>query len=196
MFTSRAEYRILLRQDNADIRLTEKAYELGLADVQRVQRVREKKDAIAAISKFIKNLSVTPEEVNALLRSCQTAEINQKMKLDKLVLRPQISIVDLRKCIPTLDVELNKFDTEFIDCAEIFLKYEGYLDKEAELVEKMNRLEQVKMGDKIDYATINSLSIEARQKLEMIRPETLGQASRISGVSPADISVLMVYVGR
>jgi len=196
MFTSRAEYRILLRQDNADIRLTEKAYELGLADEQRVQRVREKKDAITAISKFIKNLSVTPEEVNSLLMSCRTAEINQKMKLDKLVLRPQISIVDLRKCIPTLDVELNKFDTEFIDCAEIFLKYEGYLDKEAELVEKMNRLEQVKMGDKIDYATINSLSIEARQKLEMIRPETLGQASRISGVSPADISVLMVYVGR
>lgn len=196
MFTSRAEYRILLRQDNADIRLTEKAYELGLADEQRLQRVHEKKDAIATISKFIKNLSVTPEEVNALLLRSNSAEIKQKMKLDRLVLRPQIDIKDLRKCIPILDEELNKYDEEFIDCAEIFLKYEGYLDKESELVEKMNRLEQVRMGDKIDYSTINSLSIEARQKLEMIRPETLGQASRISGVSPADISVLMVYVGR
>jgi tRNA uridine 5-carboxymethylaminomethyl modification enzyme len=196
MFTSRAEYRILLRQDNADIRLTEKAYELGLADIERLERVRIKKEAIASISKFIKNLSVTPEEVNELLLRCSTAEIKQKMKLDKLVLRPQISITDLRESISILDEELKKFDEECIGCAEISLKYEGYLDKEAELVEKMNRLEQVRMGDKIDYASINSLSIEARQKLEMIRPETLGQASRISGVSPADISVLMVYVGR
>ena len=196
MFTSRAEYRILLRQDNADIRLTEKAYELGLADIERLERVRIKKEAIASISKFIKNLSVTPEEVNELLLRCNSAEIKQKMKLDKLVLRPQISITDLRESISILDEELKKFDEECIGCAEISLKYEGYLDKEAELVEKMNRLEQVRMGDKIDYASINSLSIEARQKLEMIRPETLGQASRISGVSPADISVLMVYVGR
>ena len=196
MFTSRAEYRILLRQDNADIRLTEKAYNLGLADEQRLRRVEQKKEAITCISKFIKNLSITPEEVNEYLLGCNTAEINQKMKLDKLVLRPQISINGLRNFIPALDQELGKYDEEFIGNAEIFLKYEGYLDKEAELVEKMNRLEQVRMGDKIDYSTINSLSIEARQKLEMIRPETLGQASRISGVSPADISVLMVYVGR
>ena len=196
MFTSRAEYRILLRQDNADLRLTEKAHILGLADLDRVKRVRHKKCSIDEISAYIKTLSVTPEELNKLLLDKGTAPINQKMKLDKLLMRPQININDLRSCLGGFNLKLNEYEQEFIECAEIFIKYEGYLEKEVELVKKMSRLEEVKIGEKIDYSTILSLSIEARQKLSKLRPVTLGQASRISGVSPSDISVLMVYVGR
>ena len=196
MFTSRAEYRILLRQDNADLRLTEKAFNIGLADQARMDRVRVKKQSIEEISSYIKGLSISPEDVNDMLVEKGTAPITQKLKLDRLLMRPQITITDLRGSLHEFNKKLFEYDNECIECAEIFIKYEGYLEKEVELVKKMNRLEEVKIGDKIDYSTILSLSIEARQKLTRLKPVTLGQASRISGVSPADISVLMVYVGR
>jgi tRNA uridine 5-carboxymethylaminomethyl modification enzyme len=196
MFTSRAEYRILLRQDNADIRLTEKAYKIGLAKEDRMKRVEEKNTAVAALTKFIHNTSVNPEEVNELLINKSTAAINQKVKLDKLVLRPQLSIKEIAEKVESLAEEIKKYDKEMIESAEIHIKYEGYLAKEMELVEKMTRLEDIKLVDKLDYMSIQSLSMEARTKLTKIKPETLGQASRISGVSPADISVLMIYVGR
>jgi tRNA uridine 5-carboxymethylaminomethyl modification enzyme len=196
MFTSRAEYRILLRQDNADIRLTEKAYKIGLAKEDRMKRVEEKNVAVASLTKFIHNTSVNPEEVNELLINKSTAAINQKVKLDKLVLRPQLSIKEIAEKVESLAEEIKKYDKEMIESAEIHIKYEGYLAKEMELVEKMTRLEDIKLVDKLDYMSIQSLSMEARTKLTKIKPETLGQASRISGVSPADISVLMIYVGR
>ena len=196
MFTSRAEYRILLRQDNADIRLTEKANKIGLASEERLKRVDQKNESVRTLTKFVKENSVVPEEINNLLSDKGTAPINQKVKLDKLILRPQLSIFEIGEKVTTLSDELKKYDKESIESAEIHIKYEGYLEKEMELVDKMSRLEQVKLIDKIDYMSIQSLSMEARTKLTKIKPETLGQASRISGVSPADISVLMVYVGR
>jgi tRNA uridine 5-carboxymethylaminomethyl modification enzyme len=196
MFTSRAEYRILLRQDNADIRLTDKSNKIGLAKEDRVRRVNDKNTAVAHLTKFIKDNSVLPEEVNELLQEKGTALLNQKVKLDKLILRPQLTIDEIGEKVETLKKELRNYDKESIESTEIHIKYEGYLEKEMELVDKMSRLEQVKLIDKIDYMSIQSLSMEARTKLTKIKPETLGQASRISGVSPADISVLMIYVGR
>lgn len=196
MFTSRAEYRILLRQDNADVRLTEKSFKIGLAKEDRLRRVETKKTDVAHLTKFIKDTSVLPEEVNGLLQEKGTALLNQKVKLDKLVLRPQLTINEIGEKVESLKEELIKYDKESIESTEIHIKYEGYLEKEMELVDKMSRLEQVKLIDKIDYMSIQSLSMEARTKLTKIKPETLGQASRISGVSPADISVLMIYVGR
>ncbi len=196
MFTSRAEYRILLRQDNADVRLTEKSFKIGLAKEDRLRRVETKNTDVAHLTKFIKDTSVLPEEVNGLLQEKGTALLNQKVKLDKLVLRPQLTINEIGEKVESLKEELIKYDKESIESTEIHIKYEGYLEKEMELVDKMSRLEQVKLIDKIDYMSIQSLSMEARTKLTKIKPETLGQASRISGVSPADISVLMIYVGR
>ncbi|MEI6311972.1 MAG: tRNA uridine-5-carboxymethylaminomethyl(34) synthesis enzyme MnmG [Bacteroidota bacterium] len=196
MFTSRAEYRILLRQDNADVRLTEKSYKIGLANEDRLRRVEVKNTDVNQLTKFIKETSVLPEEVNGLLQEKGTALLNQKVKLDKLVLRPQLTINEIGEKVDSLKEELIKYDKESIESTEIHIKYEGYLEKEMELVDKMSRLEQVKLIDKIDYMSIQSLSMEARTKLTKIKPETLGQASRISGVSPADISVLMIYVGR
>jgi tRNA uridine 5-carboxymethylaminomethyl modification enzyme len=196
MFTSRAEYRILLRQDNADLRLTEKAYQLGLASKERMDKVTDKLDAINHIQKTVKQIGITPEEMNPVLEKFGSAPINQKMKLEKIILRPQIGIKDLTDGSEELKTLLSNYDELQIEAAEIHLKYEGYIEKEKELVEKMQRLEQVKIGANVDYMQIQSLSIEARMKLSSIKPETLGQASRISGVSPADISVLMVYLGR
>jgi tRNA uridine 5-carboxymethylaminomethyl modification enzyme len=196
MFTSRAEYRILLRQDNADLRLTEKAYQLGLASKERMDKVIDKLDAINHIQKTVKQIGITPEEMNPVLEKFGSAPINQKMKLEKIILRPQIGIKDLTDGSEELKTLLSNYDELQIEAAEIHLKYEGYIEKEKELVEKMQRLEQVKIGANVDYMQIQSLSIEARMKLSSIKPETLGQASRISGVSPADISVLMVYLGR
>jgi tRNA uridine 5-carboxymethylaminomethyl modification enzyme len=161
-----------------------------------MKRVEEKNTAVAALTKFIHNTSVNPEEVNELLINKSTAAINQKVKLDKLVLRPQLSIKEIAEKVESLAEETKKYDKEMIESAEIHIKYEGYLAKEMELVEKMTRLEDIKLVDKLDYMSIQSLSMEARTKLTKIKPETLGQASRISGVSPADISVLMIYVGR
>jgi tRNA uridine 5-carboxymethylaminomethyl modification enzyme len=199
MFTSRAEYRILLRQDNADVRLTPLSHELGLASSERLDRVNAKTDATRQIIRFCKSQSVSPEEINPLLEETGTELIRQKVKLVSLILRPQLDLLLLRKRLPWINEFLsssNLLNEEWIEQAEIQIKYEGYISKEEELVNKMSKLENVKLSQELDYTVFSSLSIEARQKLSAIRPQTLGQASRISGVSPSDISVLMIHLGR
>lgn len=196
MFTSRAEYRVLLRQDNADIRLTQKAYNLGLASKERLDRVIEKVNKSEELVHLLQQISVSPDQVNGMLESKGSATIKQKIKANTLVSRPHISINDLKDLIPGLQEKLASIEDEFIEQAEIHIKYEGYVVKEQEMVAKMQRLEDIILVDNLDYHQLQSLSSEAREKLSITRPRTLGQASRISGVSPADISVLMVYVGR
>ncbi|MCO6487220.1 MAG: tRNA uridine-5-carboxymethylaminomethyl(34) synthesis enzyme MnmG [Phaeodactylibacter sp.] len=197
MFTSRAEYRILLRQDNADLRLTPLAQKLGIRGAdERMIRVAAKEDAAQAIEKFFEEYSVEPGQVNRYLEEQGTSPIPQKVKLQGILLRPQIDMAGLRSVLPALDEFLDGYEPEFIDLAEINMKYEGYIQREQERVEKMNRLESVRLSDTFDYQQLSSLSKEAREKLSQIRPRTVGQASRISGVSPADISVLLVHMGR
>jgi tRNA uridine 5-carboxymethylaminomethyl modification enzyme len=196
MFTSRAEYRVMLRQDNADFRLTELSYNLGLASKERYERMKLKKQAVDDIIKYFKNNSSVPEEINGLLSNKNTSIIEHKQKYISILLRPQIEITDLQLYVPELNEFLSNFEKEFIEEASIQMKYEGYVQKEQLFVEKMNRLEDVVINDNFDYDRVKSLSNEARNKLMNIKPKTLGQASRISGVSPADISVLMIYLGR
>jgi len=192
MFTSRAEFRILLRQDNADERLTELGYQINLAQKERMNELDIKRNLIRSNLNFIKNKSIEPAAINNLLNEKKTAEINQKVKLDKLILRPQLTIQDL---IPYVD-ELKEIDSEILEQIEILIKYEGYLDKEYQMAEKLKKLENYKLSPEFDYHQIKSLSIESREKLSKMKPENIGQASRISGVSPSDISVLIVYLGR
>ncbi|MCX6197723.1 MAG: tRNA uridine-5-carboxymethylaminomethyl(34) synthesis enzyme MnmG [Bacteroidetes bacterium] len=196
MFTSRAEYRILLRQDNADLRLTELGYSIGLADNDRYERVKQKKEALKKIREFFTQYGVEPTEINATLTDAGTVELNQKVKLDKVLMRPQVNMEILRKGVKALDEFLSKYDKDFIESAEIVMKYDAYIEKEMELVQKMGKLEDIKLQADYDYSKLKSLSIEARQKLAKIKPTSLGQASRISGVSPADVSVLLVHMGR
>jgi tRNA uridine 5-carboxymethylaminomethyl modification enzyme len=196
MFTSRAEYRVLLRQDNADIRLTQKSHHLGLASSERLERVNEKVARTEELVALLQQISVSPDQVNGMLESKGSATIRQKIKANTLVSRPHISINDLKDLIPGLQEKLSTTEREFVEQAEIHIKYEGYVVKEQEMVAKMQRLEDIILVDNLDYHQLQSLSSEAREKLSRTRPRTLGQASRISGVSPADISVLMVYVGR
>lgn len=196
MFTSRAEYRIMLRQDNADVRLTEKGYKLGLASSSRMQNVEQKISDTQTIIKYFKKTSVTPSDINETLSSLGSSPIPQNYKLDQILSRPQVELNDLKNNIPFVADFLKNYDQDSILQAEILLKYEGYLEKEKLVAEKMNRLEDIKIHDDFDFVSIKSLSIEAREKLKKHKPKTLGQASRISGVSPADISVLMVYLGR
>jgi tRNA uridine 5-carboxymethylaminomethyl modification enzyme len=196
MFTSRAEYRVLLRQDNADFRLTELSFNLGLAKQERLDRVKMKKQAVDQIIQYFKNNSAIPEEINELLLSKNTSNILQKQKYINILLRPQIEITDLQNSVPEIKNYLANFEKEFIEEASIQMKYEGYVQKEQSFVEKMNRLEEVVINDDFNYDRVKSLSNEARHKLGKVKPKTLGQASRISGVSPADISVLMIYLGR
>ena len=196
MFTSRAEYRILLRQDNADLRLTEKGHQLGLADDERLENVKKKRESVEQIIDFFTTFSVDPELVNATLEANDSAPLRQKVKMLTVVNRPQVNIEMLSKSIPQLESFLTKFDKESIIQSEIQMKYAGYIQKEEEMVARLNRLEDVKLYPDFDYAQIKSLSAEAREKLNNIKPRTLGQASRISGVSPSDVSVLMVHLGR
>jgi tRNA uridine 5-carboxymethylaminomethyl modification enzyme len=196
MFTSRAEYRILLRQDNADLRLTEMGHKIGLADEERVVTVREKVSAIKEIGDYIKGNSVSPEEINSLLSSIGSADLKTKVKLDKVLARPHIGLDLLASALPELKAFLSKYKKEVVESAEIELKYAGYIEKEVETANKMVRLEEIKINEEFNYGELKSLSIEARQKLTKIKPSTLGQASRISGVSPADITVLMIHMGR
>jgi tRNA uridine 5-carboxymethylaminomethyl modification enzyme len=197
MFTSRAEYRILLRQDNADLRLTPKAAALGIRGAQeRMEQVNEKHEAAEAIKHFFAKQSVSPDQINGFLSAQGTPTINQKVKLQGILLRPQVDIKGLRTALPALDDFLSAYTEEYVDLAEVNLKYEGYIRREAEKVEKMNRLESVRLHDNFNYKSLVSLSMEAREKLTKLKPRTLGQASRISGVSPADISVLLVHLGR
>ncbi|MEO7175234.1 MAG: tRNA uridine-5-carboxymethylaminomethyl(34) synthesis enzyme MnmG [Saprospiraceae bacterium] len=197
MFTSRAEYRILLRQDNADIRLSGLASQLGVVNMdERMQRVEAKIKGMKAIEKFCVEASIGPDEVNGYLQSIDSAVLSQKVKLNGLILRPHVSIQDMRTEVPFLDQFLNQFYNEIIESAEIALKYEGYIAKEQELVEKMGKLENYALNSDFDFASIKALSNEARDKLGRMKPKTIGQASRISGISPSDISVLLVHVGR
>lgn len=196
MFTSRAEYRILLRQDNADIRLTELGYKMGLADEGRYTQMLQKKAAVQAIREFFTEYRVDPTEVNSLLEEAGTNILAQKTKLDKLITRPQVGIELLRRGIKPLNEFLSQYDSEIVECAEIEMKYESYIEKELDLVNKMTRLEDISLKADYDYHQIKSLSMEARIKLSKVKPTSLGQASRISGVSPADVSVLLVHMGR
>lgn len=198
MFTSRAEYRILLRQDNADLRLTQKSYEIGLADIERYNSVKEKLRSVEKIKQVFKELSVEPDILNEYLQSIGSSPITQKVKIETIIPRPGVDVNAILNLYPSLREEIFSMPEgkEALEQVEIQLKYEGYLERERENADKMQRLENVILHDSIDYHSLQSLSMEARQKLSQIRPKTLGQASRISGVSPADISVLMVYLGR
>ena len=197
MFTSRAEYRTLLRQDNADFRLTPKGYELGLASEKRLRRMEEKHSKSEAFVDFFRETSVSPEDINPILESNDSAEVNQSGKLFKIFSRPNISMDDVRK-IESVEnyIQDHNLDKEIIEQTEIQVKYSGYIDKEKNNADKLNRLENVKIPSNFDYSKLKSMSIEARQKLEKIRPVTISQASRISGVSPSDVSVLLVHMGR
>ncbi len=192
MFTSRAEFRILLRQDNADDRLTEKGYSIGLASEDRLKALHEKREKINSILHFVKTTSVEPSLVNDILDQKQTPILDQKVKLDKLVLRPQLSISDFEQIYQTL----SNSESEIKEQAEILIKYESYIDKEKQTADKLNRLENYKLSKEFDYSQLKSLSTESREKLNKIKPESIGQASRISGVSPSDISVLLIHLGR
>jgi tRNA uridine 5-carboxymethylaminomethyl modification enzyme len=197
MFTSRAEFRILLRQDNADIRLTHKAHKMGVKDTDlRMDRVRRKEASAAEIKEFFLENSVTPDQINGYLESIGSAPIKQKVKLHQIISRPHIGIEDLRKSLFWLDRYIATFDAEFVEQAEIDMKYEGYIQKEQDMANKINRLEDVFLRDDLNYHGMPSLSMEARQKLTNQKPRTIGQASRISGVTPSDISVLLIHVGR
>ena len=199
MFTSRAEYRILLRQDNADARLTEKSYQLGLAKEERLQQYLTKKEKVSEIIEYLNSTSVVPETINGFLEVHGTSPILQRTKLSYLLLRPQLNLFDMIRGIELLSnkYDLNdRFVGECVQEAEILVKYDGYINKEYDLAEKLNRLDYVKLPLDFDYHSLTSLSYEAREKLNRYRPETLGQASRISGISPADISVLAIFLGR
>lgn len=199
MFTSRAEYRILLRQDNADQRLTEKGYQLGLVSEERFAFYKKKKFEIQELGAFINNFSVKPEYVNQRLKELETSALKQKVKLKDLLLRPQVSIENIRDIIDPLQKQLAKITSnsyEVIQSVEIEIKYSGYIERERLLADKILRLENIKIPKHFDFNDIKSLSIEARQKLTKIEPKTVGQASRIIGVSPADINVLLVLMGR
>ncbi len=197
MFTSRAEYRTLLRQDNADLRLTSKSFQLGLASAARMKRVQEKQEKTDAFIGFLKNTSIKPNAVNPILKSKNCAEIAQSMKMFKIAARPQLDFNDVRQFtgVNAFIVD-NAIDDEIIEQTEVHVKYSGYIEKEKNNADKLQRLENVTIPENYDYSKIKSLSFEAREKLTSIQPTTISQASRISGVSPSDISVLLVYMGR
>ena len=196
MFTSRAEFRILLRQDNADIRLTEKSYKLGLADEDRYKRLQQKNAKTEEIKQILSETGLQPEEINEFLESIGSSKLVQKIKLDKLISRPHISISDLIDNSSKVEKLLALYECEFLEQAEISIKYDGYIQRERDLAAKLHKLENIKLPAKIDFLSMPSLSKEAKEKLNKLKPQTLGQASRISGVSPSDVSVLMVYLGR
>lgn len=197
MFTSRAEFRILLRSDNADVRLTPKAHALGIRNMEdRMRKLQDKLDAEQTINRYFKKTSVGPDDLNSFLEQQASAPLKQKVKLDKVLLRPHITIEEIRKELPGLDTFLQDFSNEHIEYAEIKLKYEGYIKKEEEMVDKLNRYEHIRINPDFDYSRLQSLSSEAREKLAEIKPGTIGQASRISGVSPSDVSVLLIHLGR
>lgn len=201
MFTSRAEYRILLRQNNADLRLTPKGFDIGLADENRMNQVKEKKKVINTIINFLRKEGVDPVEVEDMLISKGTNKLSQKVKFSTLLSRPQVSIFDLQESVQSFSnlIDELKEGSSIKECmeeVEILIKYGGYIEKEQEIANKLNDLEDIYLSPDFNYSNLKSLSYEAREKLSKIKPKTIGQASRISGVSPSDISVLAVYIGR
>lgn len=198
MFTSRAEFRTLLRQDNADQRLTPLGYEIGLASKERFDLSQQKRADIQLVTEIIRSTSISQDEANPWLETLGTDAIRQKVKAVSILSRPQVDLVPMLENLQTLGelIANANVSDDAIETAEIGLKYQGYIEREQELVEKMNRLEYINLKEDFDYSVISSLSLEAKQKFNSIKPRTLGQAARISGVSPADISVLMVYIGR
>lgn len=196
MFTSRAEYRTLLRQDNADIRLTEKSFRIGLASQDRMNAVKEKNEQIIKILAILEETKIEGDAINHFLNKYDSAPISQKTKVSQLITRPGINLLDIVRDIPVVGASIGAFSTEALEQAEIQIKYITYLQKEEEMVKKMSALENQIIPDNFNYQKIPSLSNEARQKFNKIKPQTLGQASRISGVNPSDVQILMVYMGR
>ena len=199
MFTSRAEYRILLRQDNADERLTQLSYQLGLAKEERYQKYQYKRERVEEIKTYLNENYVYPDQINGLLEQKESSPIDQKTRMAYLLLRPQINLFEIINTIEPLKEKYDlgdRFVKECLEEAEIQIKYNSYIEKESELAEKLNRLENVRLPEDFDYHSIQSLSYESREKLNRYHPETLGQASRISGISPADINVLAIFLGR
>ena len=196
MFTSRAEYRTLLRQDNADLRLTEISYRMGLATQERMEKTRTKLDAVEHLKKVLAETSLTPEEMNPFLIAKNSASLTQKQKAQQILLRPGISLEDFINASSTLQELTGSYSREILEQAEIQVKYDVYIEKEKDLVQRMSQLEDLEIPSSFDYNKISSLSNEALQKFKKIKPRTLGQASRISGVNPSDVQILMVYMGR
>ncbi|MDX2286123.1 MAG: tRNA uridine-5-carboxymethylaminomethyl(34) synthesis enzyme MnmG [Bacteroidia bacterium] len=196
MFTSRAEFRTLLRQDNADLRLTGTGYQIGLASEERYQRMRVKQTAVEQLCALMAEVSLSPEQMNSFLESIGNAPLKQKIKAINVVTRPDVSLSDIAARSPEIQELVAGMDPSHVEQAEIQLKYAGYIQKEQDMAQKMMRLDEIQIPDTFDFKTITSLSAESREKLSKARPRSLGQASRISGVSPADISVLMVFMGR
>ena len=197
MFTSRAEYRLLLRQDNADIRLTEKGYELGLASKKRMNNLKTKIDKSILLTSFLEKQSISPDEVNTILEEKGSSLLKQKVKMKSVLSRPHITMKDLL-LVESLKsfIETNNIKEDSIRQAEIEIKYSGYINKEKDNVEKLSKLEKITIPEDFDYTKLHSVSTEGREKLNEIKPKTIGQASRISGVSPSDINVLLIYIGR
>ncbi len=196
MFTSRAEFRTLLRQDNADLRLTEKSYRLGLASQQRMELVKAKLEGVEKVKEILSGISLDPEAINPFLESVQSSTLVAKQKAAQLLLRPNIGLQGMMQQVPELQNALASFNKDTLEQAEIQLKYDTYIEKEKELVAKMSQLENLIIPDNFDYEKLVSLGTEARQKFKKIKPRTLGQASRISGVNPSDVQILMVFMGR
>ncbi len=196
MFTSRAEYRLLLRQDNADVRLTPLSYNLGLASKERFEKVQQKITDYNKVITYFKNTSAQPDEINTYLNSINSAEVNQKVRYFNVLSRPDVSILGMAGACKDVAEATEYLSEETIEQAEILMKYEGYLEREQENAEKLKRLEDLKINPDFDYASIVSLGTEAKEKLKKFKPSSIGQASRISGINPADISVLLVHMGR
>lgn len=196
MFTSRAEFRTLLRQDNADLRLTELSYRLGLATQERMDKVIAKRQGVEAIKSILKDFVVEPAEVNTYLSSINSTPISERQKAQKILLRPDVELNEFAEALPKLKAALSGFNDETIEQAAIQVKYDTYIEKERELVQRMSQLEELEIPETFDYKKIVSLGNEAREKLSKIKPRTLGQASRISGINPSDVQILMVFMGR
>nr|MCU0388091.1 tRNA uridine-5-carboxymethylaminomethyl(34) synthesis enzyme MnmG [Chitinophagaceae bacterium] len=196
MFTSRAEFRTLLRQDNADLRLTERSFRMGLASQERMEKVLHKRKNVEELKKLLAEQNIEPGEINPLFEEIGSATISEKYKAAKLLLRPNVNLLQMVNAVPRLSQMMQSYDNESLEQAEIQVKYDVYIEKEKELVQKMSQLEDLVIPDTFDYGRVQALSNEARQKFLKIRPRTLGQASRISGVNPSDVQILMVYMGR
>ena len=196
MFTSRAEFRTLLRQDNADLRLTELSYRLGLASQERMDKVINKRNSVEKIKAIVKDFAVEPEEINFYFASINSSPLTEKQKVQKILLRPDVELDELAATLPALNELLKVHSKDSIEQASIQIKYEVYIEKEKDLVKKMSQLEELEIPETFDYKKISSLGNEAREKLSKIKPRTLGQASRISGINPSDVQILMVFMGR